>query len=104
MMFSNLGKEFTNDIALPIDTRKVTKNGDGIDCEPAAAGTDQARLEKKYRFVFFTVIVGTVTDGTHVVTAETSSTKTGGFTEVARTGPLAANTVQILAVRRSSAA
>jgi len=101
-MFSNLGKEFTNDVALQVAQRNVTTPSTiVVDCEAAAAGTDQARLESKYRFVFFTIIVGTLTDGNHEVTAETSSASAGPFTPlVARTGPLTANTSKVLAVRR----
>jgi hypothetical protein len=102
MMFSNLGKEFTSDVALQVAQRNVTTPSTIIvDCEPAVAGTDQARLESKYRFVFFTVIVGTLTDGNHEVTAETSTSAAGPFTPlIARTGPLTANSTQVLVVRR----
>jgi hypothetical protein len=99
-MFTNMKQEFINSLALPVAARMATTPGSAIDCEPPAVSDSQKEVDKKYRLVYFTIMVGTIGDGVHTVTVEQSADGANWAGTGVTTGALAQDSVSTLALRR----
>jgi hypothetical protein len=101
-MFTNMSQEFATEVSLKVAARAADLDGDPIDCEPDAEATDLGQLQRRYRLVSVTVVVGNIAAGGHRVAVEVSGSEDSGFVEVANTGLLSSDSVRVLTIRRGA--